>query len=669
MQLPVDDGKGYLVLPQVCAPLTQASSTSQYKLLDGSVGRMRDNVWAECTRCKPQEEFEARPCSSQRDAMCKVFTACDPDLEYVLRKGNAYHDTICARKTLCNAFTERGMYERAAAVDSKSFDVNGTDAVCAVYSRCPGGQYAFFRGNETSDVQCALCPAGTYRPPLSPSEACLECPAGTFASSPGSTECMACTRCEESFSTPMDLSRANPVESAWRCPPPTPIASCRVAASAPCSSDSDAHCALCAPGFEVTVDGICRACEPGYLYNESDPVEGRRCVPCPEGYYCPSALSAASPCEGRALLSKRLPDAGSDGGRMVMVDLVTVAVPWSPMASSRLSSCICSHAGGFELAPASGRGLGDWCIPCQAGKFAPAGATSCEACVAGTFSEQQTREWSDAVACTADAIRRGTCEAHIVSGATECVLCPSNRPYTRGTGGAASEDDCHPCPEEHFFSEADDVCVPCAPPCLEGQFEVNACTEYGGDRECATCKFDACNAVLEYVDYERGCPGAVAPDRPCAPCTEDMKPQNSTFVDAGGSFARGDRKPCAWRCDDGYYSPPGSETCIPCTVLTSGNCRPGYVPTACSAHLNVDASCTQECDAEALGKPSAETSDWVWTLVDGASGALYENVASSNGADGRPNAGCMWKCKPGFVQRFMPTAGDGSSGLNFCVQE
>ena len=61
--------------------------------------------------------------------------------QYLQRKGNYNHDNECALKTKCNAFTQRGMYEKVPAVDSTSFYVNGTDAVCASYSPCPDGHY------------------------------------------------------------------------------------------------------------------------------------------------------------------------------------------------------------------------------------------------------------------------------------------------------------------------------------------------------------------------------------------------------------------------------------------------------------------------------------------------------------------------------------------------
>lgn len=50
-QLPVDDGTGFLVQPLICKTLSEKKSNSQYRLVDGSATRDRDNVWVDCTKC------------------------------------------------------------------------------------------------------------------------------------------------------------------------------------------------------------------------------------------------------------------------------------------------------------------------------------------------------------------------------------------------------------------------------------------------------------------------------------------------------------------------------------------------------------------------------------------------------------------------------------------
>ena len=161
-QLPVDDGTGFLVKPQICKRLSAARKTppQQYLLVDGSATRDRDNVWVDCTSCYKLNMYQASSCTPTQDAVCKPYTLCDARYEYLLRKGNLYNDAICAPKTLCSSSTSRGMYQKVPAVDSVSFYVNGTDAICEPYSTCPDGTFMSFAGDDTRDVQCSPCPVG-----------------------------------------------------------------------------------------------------------------------------------------------------------------------------------------------------------------------------------------------------------------------------------------------------------------------------------------------------------------------------------------------------------------------------------------------------------------------------------------------------------------------------
>jgi hypothetical protein len=47
------------------------------------------------------------------------------------------------------------MYEKFPAVDSTSFSVNGTDAVCANYTQCPNGYFQSFPGMFNYDYRVA----------------------------------------------------------------------------------------------------------------------------------------------------------------------------------------------------------------------------------------------------------------------------------------------------------------------------------------------------------------------------------------------------------------------------------------------------------------------------------------------------------------------------------
>ncbi len=138
MQCGTDDyaehnGQGFLSKPLVCKRLTPKPLGSYYQLVDGSKTRDRDNVWVKCTECDPDTEYRYKVCSSQADTMCNLRTVCNPSTQYVHCLGSFSADTVCGSKTLCTAYSERGMYQIVAAIDSTDFRINRTDTVCANY--------------------------------------------------------------------------------------------------------------------------------------------------------------------------------------------------------------------------------------------------------------------------------------------------------------------------------------------------------------------------------------------------------------------------------------------------------------------------------------------------------------------------------------------------------
>jgi hypothetical protein len=196
---------------------------------------------------------------------------------------------------------------------------------------------------------------------------------------------------------------------------------------------------------------------------------------------------------------------------------------------------------------------------------------------------------------------------------------------------------------------------------------------------------EACDAALGEYPSGQGCPGPIDEWRACARCTN--KPEGDTsyyFAPEEGSQAKAAGMWCTWRCVNGYFADTGSEDqgCKPCTEMTAETCRPGFVHKHCSSESNEDASCSQPCDAEALGKPggdSDETSEWVWTTYmtgeeeeeDTESlGGTRLMMNPTGGLDGRPNEGCMWRCKAGLRPKVIEDYGSGSaSPLTFCVPE
>lgn len=113
----------------------------------------------------------------------------------------------------------------------------------------------------------------------------------------------------------------------------------------------------------------------------------------------------------------------------------------------------------------------------------------------------------------------------VVSGAVSCTLCPADTPFTWSVGSTGVAE-CRKCQKGFFF--ADGMCHPCTPECkFPDEYESVTCTDQT-NRVCSTCDYYSCNFIGEYVDFERGCPGIMDANRPCAACTN--KPPNSMYV-------------------------------------------------------------------------------------------------------------------------------------------
>lgn len=184
-------------------------------------------------------------------------------------------------------------------------------------------------------------------------------------------------------------------------------------------------------GYELSENNLCKPCKPGYFYNASDPVVGRRCVPCAEGFFCPSRDEHVE-CPTLATFKR-------DGGY--------VTVPTTLSRAYRSEHCNCSAAGGFEPSPYSQALFG--CVPCSDGTYSPPGAVGCASCPAGKYASQvkgatnyRACPASDSpsvsfygAAGTSGAMSVAACSATPPAflmdvGATACTDCPADRPYT-----------------------------------------------------------------------------------------------------------------------------------------------------------------------------------------------------------------------------------------------
>lgn len=367
-------------------------------------------------------------------------------------------------------------------------------------------------------------------------------------------------------------------------------------------------------------------------------------MPCPQGYYCPSQ-ERMQICPGIVTFVR--------GGVAVTVPTTDTAVAGG--AAYKLQQCNCSAAGGFEPSRSSQALFG--CVACADGHFSSPGMRECQPCPAGSFAARQSVCPVSSRACT---------NATMVDvGAATCTVCPRERPYTRSAGMARGVQDCFRCPEDHYYS-SEVGCVLCSPPCKRpGFYESLHCTE-SSNRQCAVCHVDRCNPLLgEYLEEERGCPGEIDDDRACSMCDNDperRKPANSSYTaPLDGNVVSKFAMQCQWQCTDGFFNRPGESggVCTPCTVLTDKTCKPGFEMVPCSSLQNMDATCSRECDPEAVGKPP-HNSEWVWTTLSGAT--LIENPTGF-GVDGKPNVGCMWRCKDGYAPVQLD-AGEGTGVID-----
>lgn len=737
-QMPVDDGKGFLVKPLICKRLSMPGSAGyghrpQYKLVDGSATRDRDNVWVDCKDCTSAGRYQALPCSYTEDSVCREYTQCDPFDEYVVTKGAWDADNVCAPRTRCTASSSRSMYEMMPAVDSTDPRVNGSDAVCAPYSSCGGGHYTAFAGNDTHDVICLPCPPGMYRPladenssALSVYASCLACPAGKYSSAPGGLECLPCTDCARLLAT-QGKNSTNQTGGPFlhTCPFAPADQHCTPAAWSPCTAEADAKCTMCAAlselgGFSVSEEGgqlMCTPCRPGYVYNRSDPVEGRRCVQCPAGFFCPS-MDRAYACPGSIVLPRSLSPQPSGAASAV--------VPASNPGSWKVDQCSCSSAsigGGFEAPRFGFAAFG--CSPCPNGTFAAPGMASCSACPAGTYAAQYIVQatkpllpdsFHSAIGGQAAAaqdsavveVAGGLFAA--VRGASSCTSCPADRPYTWASAQPPSSsssssssttnaqlpsslDDCHACPEGYFSLQSrwyagTEACRPCSKACnYPYEYETAPCTPRS-DRQCSICALDQCDPVTEIPLGLQGCPGPVDAGRACAPCSN--KPENSLYVSAGDDAALSGQT-CTWKCTVGYFYSDDEGSCVRCKEVNAGQCKPGFFLDLCSSETNEDSSCSRECDPDEFGKP-LDGSEWVWTTYASAFPGMGSSSSSTQawhsspgvvqnptgGLDGKPNIGCMWKCMQGYTLEIrhavVPISSSGDTGeqlqgVAFCVQE
>lgn len=179
------------------------------------------------------------------------------------------------------------------------------------------------------------------------------------------------------------------------------------------------------------------------------------------------------------------------------------------------------------------------------------------------------------------------CNDTVQVGAVACTRCPNTRPHTKAPGAPAITS-CSICKDQQFWNGSS--CTECSPQCTSpDQYESRECTDTY-DRECRTCNRDDCKVGT----YAVSCPGPIekglgcmvgypfhsfCPQRSPPPpkrlprlCARDLRPQRLTHLiieqacgnaPPNASYIKADID-CAWRCDNGFFSSPGQDSCTEC---------------------------------------------------------------------------------------------------------
>eukprot|EP00729_Bicosta_minor_P022368 gene22368-4169_t len=270
-----------------------------------------------CTNC-PDGKYRSRPSSPYDTNECVLHRPCQPGT-YVVDLGDSVSNTICAAcptgeysdsewADACTPYSVCPEGENTVNAWSKTNDltctacgegtfndnglplptsgtflpVNSTGPcpqktpapvsdVCTPWTPCGSGEYVSVMGNTTTDVQCSLCPTGTYWPRTNPSHFSLECikmtpcPPGKAqqndASGLGNTIPPQCADCRGDSYKPSTSSSVTKVGSHIDGASPD---SCKFQPRCPAGTYT--------PNAKDSIQGTVR-------------VEANECVPCSAGQY------------------------------------------------------------------------------------------------------------------------------------------------------------------------------------------------------------------------------------------------------------------------------------------------------------------------------------------------------------------------------------------------
>ena len=407
------------------------------------------------------------------------------------------------------------------------------DVICQECQTCGPGFYVnntcgASYGNDRLDTQCALCPADSYCPGGSVSQAALACPANR-TSAPGSDALADCL-CDPGF-----------YRSGLACVPCAPgtfstgyetslCTACPAHSSHGVLGVTDVFTCECAAGFWK------RLVSPGFVCSE--------CLP---GHFCPG-VDALVPCAFNTF---------STGGNATSC---TGCAPFSwATANASLTSpnqCQCRQgtSGAFD----------DSCTPCDAGYFQPGDYIHGGADSLPAELQIQQESGGSVGAPAAQPTVCVACARHTfqnTSGASACYACPLHSSTKNTASATATECTCDP----GYFGVSGQSCAECeANNFCPGVFgtEMNPCRAHSQAGPRARSE-DDCKCIAGFY--------AIADGAECHLCPTS-------------SYCPGDLAvlPCA----NLSSSNPGSPSIVACECLP-GHWR-GCIRNAAGVHVDQD---------------------------------------------------------------------------------
>jgi len=375
---------------------------------------------------------------------------------------------------------------------------------------CEAGRYSVGNSN-----QCYLCEAGLFKKDSGP-ENCTTCPIG-FVSTPLRTSCSLCDPGTQSDEDTCRDCSAGKYENNYIC---TDCAPGKI------SSEKQSECTPCESGKSQSQAGstVCESCLAGQFATTGQ----RKCTSCPLGY----------------------------GNNAIGSDSCAVCVG-SQTIQGRCEDC---EAGLYQH--------GHRCAGCPLGYASADGATTCEHCATGRYSDDGIL--SDVGTCKVCTI--GSVNVRDGPGSWKCCLsgcsdCPA--------GKYRESEACNNCPEGYFSLVSSDRCTQCS--ARQGEYQdqsgASSCKECleGQDStgtQCIDCGPGTSEFMFDCVHCPRGWYSSEVRNPDCVRCDAQFTTASSRSTSVAD-------------CSEGCAENHVVDTFGRCQVCGGGKYVDGYVCSEC----------------------------------------------------------------------------------------